>query len=253
MRRWVGLMLSMLTWQASAATPSECAQAAPKSQQLICQHAPLREYQRQVQAVWLFIQPQLQVDASRLQVRQAQQQQWQLLLDSCNNTACLTQRFKQRLIDLVSLQRSGISFMDFPARLYDGQLADPLPDSHGPILPPEQLPAGLSQDQVNDVLIDGEPQLAGEYAVLQAGCGPSCQMQFVLNLRTGQMLAEHFGGPCQRQLLAYQPDSQLLIAQQPAQGNQPSQWLYFQLHNNQLTLLHALALPDHQAAAQGCA
>lgn len=253
MRRWVGLILTAMTWQVTAANSSDCSTLSAKSQQLICQHAQLRELDRQVQAVWLFIQPQLHADASRLPARQAQHQQWQGLRDSCNNTACLTQRFKQRLVDLVSLQRSGISFMDFPARLYDGQLADPLPDSHGPILPPEQLPAGLSQDQVNDVLIDGEPQLAGEYAVLQAGCGPSCQMQFVLNLRTGQMLAEHFGGPCQRQLLAYQPDSQLLIAQQPAQGKQPSQWLYFQLQNNQLTLLHALSLPDHQAPAQGCA
>lgn len=251
MRVWFCFVISMVVLTAQAADP--CAGGAAKSQQLICQHAELQELNRQVQSIWQQLQGQWAATPLVQQKRHAQQEQWVQLRDRCKNRACLQQRFQQRLMDLVSLQRSGISFMDFPVRLFEGQVADPLPDSHGPIVPPEHLPAGVSTEQLNAVLIDGEPQLAGEYAVVQSGCGARCQQQFVINLRTGQLLADTFGGPCQRQLFAYQPDSQLLIAQQPARGKAPSQWLYFQLQNNQLRLIRALDLPDHQQPQQGCA
>lgn len=242
---WLGYLLF-----AQPALAAACPQAPSKSARLICEDAKLAELNRQVLAVWQMVQQQL--PSGQRSQREQQQAQWLTQRDLCSNRLCLQVRFQQRLIDLVSLQRAGISFMDFPARMFDGQLADPLPDSEGPITPPANLPAGLNYDQVNAVLINGEPELAGEYVLLQSGCGPSCQQHYVLNLRTGTVLGEHFGGPCQRQLVAFQPESQLLIASQPSHNQQPSQWLYYRLRNNQLTLIHQLPI-ENAPAEQGCA
>lgn len=248
---WLGLLLVILVaWPLHSALAAACPTNPSKSAQLICGTPKLMELDRQVLAVWQQVRAELPV--AQRSLRQQQQQQWLAQRDQCTNTLCLQLRYQQRLIDLVSLQRAGISFMDFPARMFDGQLADPLPDSEGPITPPSQLPAGLSYEQVNTVLIDGEPELAGEYALLQSGCGPSCQQHYVLNLRTGTLLGEHFGGPCQRRLVAFQPESQLLIASQPRHDQQPSQWLFFRLRNNELTLIHRLTI-ENAPPEQGCA
>lgn len=248
---WLGIIwLTVASLHGASAAAAACADLASKSARLICENPKLTELNRQVLSVWQ--QVQRDIPAAQQAQRQQQQQQWLAQRDLCSNNLCLQVRFQQRLIDLVSLQRAGISFMDFPARMFDGQLADPLPDSEGPITPPHNLPAGLSYDQVNNVLINGEPELAGEYVLLQSGCGPSCQQHYVLNLRTGTVLGEHFGGPCQRQLVAFQPESQLLIASQPSHDHQPSQWLYFRLRNNELTLIHQLAI-ENSPTEQGCA
>lgn len=251
--RQVGLALLLVIGVLLSASPvfaASCPQTASISARLICENPKLAELNRQVLAVWQ--QVQRDIPTEQRAHRQQQQQLWLAQRDLCSNNLCLQVRFQQRLIDLVSLQRAGISFMDFPARMFDGQLADPLPDSEGPITPPANLPAGLNYDQVNAVLINGEPELAGEYVLLQSGCGPSCQQHYVLNLRTGTVLGEHFGGPCQRQLVAFQPESQLLIASQPSHNQQPSQWLYYRLRNNQLTLIHQLTI-ENAPAEQGCA
>ncbi|MGR9268153.1 hypothetical protein ACU8OQ_12375 [Rhizobium leguminosarum] len=62
--------------------------------------------------------------------------------------------------------------------------------------------------------MSGSPSFAGEYSVIQIGCGTGCSFAYVGNNRTGQVSNVPVGGEDNMYLsLKYQLDSRLLIAQ----------------------------------------
>lgn len=73
------------------------------------------------------------------------------------------------------------------------------------------------QSRITDAMMAG-PTFAGEYAIVQFGCGTGCSMGYVGNVRTGEVFPLPFGGSSQYLSLKYQLDSRLLIAQS-AQGD----------------------------------
>lgn len=62
--------------------------------------------------------------------------------------------------------------------------------------------------------MSGGPSFAGEYSVIQIGCGTGCSFAYVGNNRTGQVFDVPVGGEDNMYLsLRYQLDSRLLVAQ----------------------------------------
>ncbi|MBX5157689.1 hypothetical protein HJB89_11205 [Rhizobium sp. NZLR8] len=62
--------------------------------------------------------------------------------------------------------------------------------------------------------MSGGPSFAGEYSVIQIGCGTGCSFAYVGNNRTGQVFNVPVGGEDNMYLsLRYQLDSRLLVAQ----------------------------------------
>lgn len=60
----------------------------------------------------------------------------------------------------------------------------------------------------------GEPSFAGEYAVIQIGCGTGCSIAYLGNSRTGEVFKVPVGGQNNMYLsLRYQVDSRLLTSQ----------------------------------------
>ncbi len=62
--------------------------------------------------------------------------------------------------------------------------------------------------------IEGGPTFAGEFAVVEIGCGTACSIAFAANVRTGEVFRLPLGGEENQYLdLMYQLDSRLLVAQ----------------------------------------
>ncbi len=62
--------------------------------------------------------------------------------------------------------------------------------------------------------IEGGPTFAGEFAVVEIGCGTACSIAFAANVRTGEVFRLPLGGEENLYLnLKYQLDSRLLVAQ----------------------------------------
>ncbi|WFU50733.1 hypothetical protein [Sinorhizobium terangae] len=69
------------------------------------------------------------------------------------------------------------------------------------------------QTRIADGMANG-PNFAGEFAVIQIGCGTGCSIAFVASVRTGEVFRLPLGGEDNMYLsLEYQLDSRLMIAQ----------------------------------------
>ncbi|WP_335960089.1 hypothetical protein [Acinetobacter bereziniae] len=60
-----------------------------------------------------------------------------------------------------------------------------------------------------------KPDFAGEYVTTMWGCGASCRMYSFVNKRTGQLLADGFGGEARTEdVIATRANSRLLVTQE---------------------------------------
>jgi hypothetical protein len=56
-----------------------------------------------------------------------------------------------------------------------------------------------------------KPDFAGEYVKTMWGCGASCRMYSFVNKRTGQLLADGFGGETRPDVVETRANSRLLV------------------------------------------
>ncbi|WP_151713310.1 hypothetical protein [Acinetobacter bereziniae] len=74
--------------------------------------------------------------------------------------------------------------------------------------------ANMFRTRLRDALKE-KPDFAGEYVTTMWGCGASCRMYSFVNKRTGQLLADGFGGEARTEdVIATRANSRLLVTQE---------------------------------------
>lgn len=74
--------------------------------------------------------------------------------------------------------------------------------------------ANMFRTRLRDALKE-KPDFAGEYVTTMWGCGASCRMYSFVNKRTGQLLADGFGGDARTEdVIATRANSRLLVTQE---------------------------------------
>jgi hypothetical protein len=74
--------------------------------------------------------------------------------------------------------------------------------------------ANMFRTRLRDALKE-KPDFAGEYVTTMWGCGANCRMYSFVNKRTGQLLADGFGGEARTEdVIATRANSRLLVTQE---------------------------------------
>ena len=96
--------------------------------------------------------------------------------------------------------------------------------------------------------LEEKPDFAGEYVTTMWGCGASCRIYSFINKRTGQLLADGFGGETRPEdVIATRANSRLVVTQQEHmdQNYEVDQVTtrFYILEKNRLKLLKTIVEP----------
>ena len=104
--------------------------------------------------------------------------------------------------------------------------------------------------RLNEAIQDGQVEMGGELTTAVWGCGTGCAFTTFINLRTGAVVEEGFGGEYGERIVAMRPDSALVITEGPEVDDDYNQKGYFafyhQFTGNGFKLLQKVPIAEEQ-------
>lgn len=143
------------------------------------------------------------------------------------------------IIPIAHAKNAVPQFSDYPVKsVYKGKTAQ---------LDISDPSANMFRTRLRDALKE-KPDFAGEYVTTMWGCGASCRMYSFVNKRTGQLLADGFGGEARTEdVVATRVNSRLLVTQEEHmdQNYEVDQVTtrFYVLEKNRLKLIKTMVRP----------